>query len=283
MPVRKEIDGSRSVPAFYGKELRWKREKAGRTLKETVEGSYFGTSYLSEIERGQRRIPETLASHIDRALETDGFFARHCEDVRNAKPSGHADYFAEVAEAAWRARDIEDWDPTLILGPLQLEPYIRAVVHAAHPEDTEEEVASKVAARREYAGRFESTTAPERWVVLHESILKQPIIGDDEMAEQLAHVAALARRRCFVPQILPVKGRAHPFMTGTTRIMTFCDAPPLVYVEGMYSGQTIDDSGIVRRYQKAYDRLRAAALPPEESLAMIEKAAEGYGNGKHPR
>ncbi|MFD6986682.1 XRE family transcriptional regulator, partial [Streptomyces sp. NPDC059956] len=33
----------------------------------------------------------------------------------------------------------------------------------------------------------------------------------------------------------------------------------------------------------AYDRLRAAALPPEASLAMIEDAAEDYRNGKHQR
>jgi hypothetical protein len=32
MARRKDIDGSESVPCFYGKELRWKREEAGLTL-----------------------------------------------------------------------------------------------------------------------------------------------------------------------------------------------------------------------------------------------------------
>jgi hypothetical protein len=39
--VRKDIDGSAGVPAFYGKELRWKREEARLTLLETVEGSFY--------------------------------------------------------------------------------------------------------------------------------------------------------------------------------------------------------------------------------------------------
>jgi len=36
---RKDIDGSMSVPDFYGKELRWKREAAGLSLERLVEGS----------------------------------------------------------------------------------------------------------------------------------------------------------------------------------------------------------------------------------------------------
>ncbi len=69
-------------------------------------------------------------------------------------------------------------------------------------------------------------------------------------------------------------------MLGTAMVMTFPDAPPLVYTEAQYSGDTIDDPALVKQYRKAYDRLRAAALPPEASLALIEEAAEEYRNGK---
>ncbi|GGU93755.1 hypothetical protein GCM10010275_34070 [Streptomyces litmocidini] len=118
---------------------------------------------------------------------------------------------------------------------------------------------------------------------MHESILRQPIIGANDMAEQLAHIAAVARRRTFIPQILPWSAGAHPFMMGTAWLMSFGDAPPLMYTEGMYSGQIIDDPEILGYYTKAYDRLRAAALSPAASLKMIEAAAEDYRNGKLPR
>ncbi|MFE6754453.1 helix-turn-helix domain-containing protein [Streptomyces sp. NPDC057684] len=282
MVRRKDIDGSESVPCFYGKELRWKREAAGLTLQQLVEGSFYGQSHLSEIERGERRMPRDLAEHVDRVLETDGFFGRRCEEVRKARKGGHAEYYADVVELEGRAREIEDWDPVLLPGPLQLEPYIRAVIRAAHPLEDEGSVAAKVSARRERAWLFEDPKAPESWIVLHESVIRQPIVGPSEMAEQLAHVAEVARNRGFIPQILPWNSGAHPFMMGTTRFLTFGDAPSLMYTEGMYSGQLIDDPSLVRQYMKAYDRLRAAALPPEVSLRMIEKAAEDYRNGKHP-
>ncbi|AJT66204.1 helix-turn-helix domain-containing protein [Streptomyces chattanoogensis] len=283
MPARKEIDGSASIPAFYGKELRWKREKAGRTLMELVEGSYFGASYLSEIERGQRCMPEQLAHHVDKVLDTDGFFERRCEDARNARKAADAGYFARVKELEESARDVDTWNPNLIPGPLQLEPYIRAVVHAAHPSDAEETVAAKVAARRERAWLYEDPKSPETWMVLSESVLRQPIIGDDEMGEQLAHIVEVAQRGRFIPQVLLSNAGAHPFMMGETLLLTFGDAPPVMYTEGMYTGHLVDDPELVRQYAKAYDRLRATALPPKESLKMIEKAAEDYRNGKRPR
>ncbi|MET8753832.1 helix-turn-helix transcriptional regulator [Streptomyces sp. NPDC004667] len=283
MAPRKEIDGSASVPAFYGKELRWKRESAGLTLKQTVEGSFYGVSYLSEIERGQRRMPLDLARHVDQVLRTDGFFARCCEDVRKARTSLYAPYFADAVEMEANARDIEEWSPMLIPGPLQLEPYIREIVHAFSPRDDDEVVEQRVAGRRARAWVFEEPEGPASWVVLHESILRQPIVEDQLMAEQLAHVAAVARRRRFIPQILPWSAGAHPFMMGSTFLMSFSDAPPVMYTEGMYSGQIIDDPGIVMQYQQAYNRLRAVALPPEVSLKMIEAAAEDYANGNHAR
>jgi hypothetical protein len=56
----------------------------------------------------------------------------------------------------------------------------------------------------------------------------------------------------------------------------------LFYTEALHSGDTIDDIALVSAYRKSYDRLRAVALSPEASLAMIKTEAEEYRNGKHP-
>lgn len=279
---RKEIDGSLSVPTFYGKELRYKREAVGLSLEAFLKGSYYGKSYLSDIEHGQRRMPIELARHADRVLGTDGFFERNCEDVQKAKKGGHADYFADVLELEKQAVEIEEWDPMLIPGPLQLEPYIRAVVLSAYPRESEEMLVAKVADRRARAWLFEDKDSPESWVVLHESVLWQPLLPPDEWAEQLAHVVEVMRKRRAFPQLVPRNSSLHPFMMGMSRFLTFDDAPPLMYTEGMYHGQLIDNPGLVKQYSRAYGRLRAAALGPETSLRLIEQAAEDYRNGKHP-
>lgn len=281
MGQRKDIDGSASVPTFYGSELRWKREEAGLTLQQLVEGSFYGPSHLSEIERGTRRMPAELAEHVDTVLGTDGFFKRRCEDVRKAKRRGHASYFERVLEAEKHAETIEEWCPTLIPGLLQTDAYARAVVRSAHPLAPDEEVEEKVSARMARARLFEDNhRTPEYWAILPESLLRQPILPPEQTAEQWERIAALARRRRIVPQILPWNCGPHPLMLGTAMVMTFPDAPPLVYTEAQYSGDTIDDPAIVKQYRKAYDRLRAAALPPEASLALIEQAAEDDRHGK---
>ncbi|MFJ9076544.1 Scr1 family TA system antitoxin-like transcriptional regulator [Streptomyces sp. NPDC102278] len=283
MPASGEIDGAAGVPEFYGKELRWQRERAGLTLEQTVRGCFYSVSFLSEIERGRRRMPEDLAQHVDKVLETDGFFARCCADVRKARRHIHGRYFAEVLEMEARASDIVEWAPTLIPGPLQLEPYIEAVVYAAHPHVTQGVLNERIRTRRERAWVMEDAEGPVSWVVLHESIIQQPILGYGDMAEQLAHVAAVARRRQFVPQILPADAGAHPFMSESTWLMEFSGAPPVMYTESMYTGQVIEGPGTVQQCRNAYDRLRAAALPPELSLRLIESAAADYRNGKRPR
>ncbi|MGW0293940.1 helix-turn-helix domain-containing protein [Streptomyces tuirus] len=281
MGQRKDIDGSTGVPTFYGSELRFKREEAGLTLQQLVEGSFYGPSHLSEIERGTRRMPAELAEHVDRMLGTDGFFRRRCEDVRRAKRRGHASYFERVLEAERHAETIEEWCPTLVPGLLQTEAYARAVTRSAHPLAPDEEVEEKVTARLARASLFEDDhKTPEYWVILPESLLRQPILPPERSAEQWERIADLARRRRIVPQILPWNCGAHPLMMGSVMVMVFPDAPPLVYTEAQYSGDTIDDPALVRQYRKAYDRLRAAALPPEASLALIEQAAEDDRNGK---
>jgi transcriptional regulator with XRE-family HTH domain len=283
MARRKDIDGSMSVPTFYGAELRWKREAAGLSLEALLEGSFFGKTYLSDIERGERRMPVELARHVDQVLGTDGFFERHCEDVRKARRGPHAAYFEKVLEAERHAESIEEWCPSTFPGLLQTAPYARALVRSAHPAAADEWVEEKVIARLARARLFdEDHSTPEYWAILHESLLTDPILPPQEMAEQLDRIVERAERRRIVPQIVPRKAGAYPLKAASIKIMTFPEAPPLVYIEASYSGDTIDDPALVKQYRKAYDRLRAVALSPDTSLDMIKAASEGYRNGKQP-
>ncbi|MBQ1094595.1 helix-turn-helix transcriptional regulator [Streptomyces sp. b94] len=283
MAQRKDIDGSTSVPTFYGQELRWQRERAGLSLEALAEGSFYGKSHLSDIERGERRMPLDLARHADQVLGTDGFFERRCEDVRKARRGGHAEYFEQVLEAEKRAKTIEEWCPSLFPGLLQTPAYARAVVLATHPLSLDEDVEPKVSARMARASLFEEDhRTPSYWAILHESLLTDRILRPREMAEQLDRVVDLAERRRIVPQIVLRTCGAHPFMVGTAKLLTFPDAPPLVYTESLHSGVTIDDPALVEECRKSYDRLRAVALSPETSLARIKAAAGDYRNGEQP-
>jgi transcriptional regulator with XRE-family HTH domain len=276
MPPRKNLDAAASVPAFYGAELRWQRERAGLTLQELTDGIFYSVAYLSQIEMGERRMPLDLSRHADQVLETDGFFERRCEDARKARRGGHAEYFADVVEQEKRARTIEEWAPSVVPGLLQTDAYARAVVLATHPLEQPEDVDAKVFARLERASVFDDPRTPEYWVVLNEQLLRQPIAPRAVMAKQFAHIAGLARDGRIITQVLPLNVGAHPCMLGTIKVMTFPDAPPVAYTEALHTGQLIDDPALVKQYRKSYDLLRAAASSPKVSLAMIDAAAEDY-------
>ncbi|MEU9290813.1 helix-turn-helix transcriptional regulator [Streptomyces sp. NPDC048275] len=280
MPSRKDPDASANVPSFYGAELRYQRELAGLTLEQLAEGSFRGVPFLSQIERGERRMTLDLAQHVDKKLGTDGFFERRCEDARRARQSGHAEYFADVAEMERRAETIEEWAPMLVPGLLQTAAYARAIVRAAMPRASDEEVEKKVNARMARAELFDSENPPKFWAILDESLIRRPALPDKQMTELLGHIAELVRTTRSILQIVPETAAAHPFMMGMTKFMTFTDAPPVVYAESLHSGQLIDYPALVKQYRESYDLLRAVALPPEASLAMIEAAAEDYRNGK---
>ncbi|MBT2510341.1 helix-turn-helix transcriptional regulator, partial [Streptomyces sp. ISL-98] len=257
MPPRKDPDASANVPSFYGAELRFKRETAGLTLEQLAEGSFRGVPFLSQIERGERRMPLDLARHVDERLRTDGFFVRRCEDARKARQSGHAEYFADVAEMERYAEAIEEWAPMLVPGLLQTAAYARTIVRGAMPRASVEEVEEKVAARMGRAQLFEAQKPPAFWAILDESLLRRRVLPADQMAELLERIAEVVETTRSILQIVPETAAAHPFMMGMTKIMTFSDAPPVVYVESLHSGQLIDYPALVKQYRESYDLLRA--------------------------
>ncbi|MCY0953977.1 helix-turn-helix domain-containing protein [Streptomyces sp. H27-S2] len=281
MPARKDPDASANVPSFYGAELRYKREAAGLTLEQLAEESFRGVPFLSQIERGERRMPLDLARHVDAKLGTDGFFERRCEDARKAKQSDHAEYFADVAEMEPFAETIEEWAPMLVPGLLQTPDYARAIVRAAMPRAVDETVERLVDARMGRAKLFDGEHPPEFWAILDESVIRRSVLPPVQMAELLEHILSMVRRTRAILQIVPQNAAAHSLMMGMAKVMTFLEAPPVVYVESLHSGQLIDFPALVKEYRRSYDLLRAAAMPPEASLTLLDAAAEDYRNGKH--
>jgi transcriptional regulator with XRE-family HTH domain len=115
---------------------------------------------------------------------------------------------------------------------------------------SQEQLGERVFCSGTYAGQFESATRRPQPDV---SKLFDEVLG---CGEHFRRLCELARQS---------KHAEH-----------FADAPPVVYVESAHTGQLIDESALVERYQKSYDLVRAVALSPKASLALIESAAKDY-------
>jgi hypothetical protein len=52
------------------------------------------------------------------------------------------------------------------------------------------------------------------------------------------------------------------------------DASDTAYLESGYDGRFVEDPEDVARFQLTYDELRANALPPKQSMALVETVME---------
>ncbi|MEV3991134.1 helix-turn-helix transcriptional regulator [Streptomyces sp. NPDC049837] len=259
---------------FFGTELKNRREAANMTQQELGRRVFVSGGYIGQFEQAIRKPQLDVAARIDEVLQTGGIFERMCRQLINKSP--YAEYFAAAAELEALATKLCDFAPTIVPGLLQTAPYARAVILASNPFASDDQIEEKVAARMERARLLKHPAKPEHWVILHEHVLRLPTGGPAVMAEQLDHIAALARSRRVLVQVLPYAAGAHPLMGRMLRLMEFEDAPPTAYTEAVYSGNLLDDPALVKRVQAAYDLLRASALAPTASLTLIESAAEDH-------
>ncbi|MFJ7156147.1 helix-turn-helix domain-containing protein [Streptomyces sp. NPDC101118] len=274
----RELDPSSSPRAMLGAELRFRRKQADLTQEELGAPLFVSGSFIGQLEAGTRRMQPDQAREIDRVLRTDGYFERNCAAATKSK---YPDHFAEAAEAEARATQIKEYSPQLIPGLLQTERYARAVFWARRPTAEEPLIEELIAARLERARLLDDPTKPMLWVVLDEAAVRREVGGRQVMAEAIHHLIALARRRRVILQMLPFAAGAHMSQGGALKLMAFDDEPRLAYVEGLGTGQLLDDPATVAHYELTYELVVASALSPEASLALISSVAEDYAHDEH--
>ncbi|WP_340385319.1 helix-turn-helix transcriptional regulator [Streptomyces sp. SS7] len=277
MPGPKDLDPSSSPRALLGAELRHARERAGLSQAELGEPLFVSGSFIARLEAGTRRLHLEYAVQIDEILGTNGFFERNCRALAKSK---YPDHFAEAAEAEAVATAIREYAQLLIPGLLQTRAYAEAVCRAYKPTAPDAEIDNLVATRLERAHLLDDPTTPLLWAILDEAAIRRPVGGAAVMAEALRHVADLARRHRIIVQVLPFAAGVHAAMHGSLKLMEFEDAPPLSFVEAPDMGKLLDDPATVGRHTLMFNLLQAAALSPQESLALLESVAQDYGHGE---
>jgi transcriptional regulator with XRE-family HTH domain len=141
---------------------------------------------------------------------------------------------------------------------LQTDDYRRALSAAVTPDVDVARLVELNAVRRR-------RVRAAQHVVLDESVLRRQVGGPDVQRAQLRHL--LADRLNVTIQVLPFAVGAHPGLAGSFTVLRFPPSTGLttVFANGMYP----DDH---QRYTARFDRLRALALSPHESAAMVDCA-----------
>ncbi|MET8449791.1 helix-turn-helix transcriptional regulator [Streptomyces sp. NPDC005209] len=265
----------RTPRAKYGEELRLRRVAAQLTQEELGDHVVCSPTLISHFEAGRRLPKPDDAQRIDRALGTDGFFARWLEDLE----SKYADHFAAAAELEQQATLIQQFALSLVPGVLQTDEYARALFRAYSPNHTPEELDGAVVIRTKRRRILDGPTQPVVWTLLDEAVLRRRIGGSHVMAEQLSRVAGLAETGRLRLHVLPFGVGAHALLESLLTLMSFEDSAPVAYVEGFLSGNLMDDPALVSASQTAYALALSDALSQQESLTLVRAAAEEHAHG----
>lgn len=263
---------------LFGAEVRAWRTQTGLSQRELGEKANYGQQYVAKVEAGERLASREFAVSCDRAFGTPGTFSRLRE---RASQQGYPAWFVPYVELERQATGILNYSATLVMGLLQIPEYARAVFHATNPREDAETIETKVTRRLGRREVMHRSAPPLLWCVLSETCLRTTVGGAEVMRKQLDHLLSEARSPHIVLQVLPFEAGAPP-AAETFTVLAFEEGQDVVYADTPVSGQLVDSAGTVAEMVATYDRLRAAALHPEESCAVIRRVLEEYTDGCRP-
>lgn len=257
----------------YGADV--KRVRLGRhlTQKHLGTGTGYSMSYVSQVESGKLLPSEKFATGCDRVFGTNGLFA---DLLHRVEEGDHPTTFVPFVELERRASQILDFSSTRVMGLLQTEEYARAIFRAGHPFESDEVIQGKVSARLSRREVLNRDMPPKLWVVLHEACLRTHVGGPSVMSGQLEFLVEASARPGIDLQVIPFTAGAAAAHSVPFTVLTFRGAPTVLYSDDPRGGRLCRTAATVATTIQSYDRLRAHAVPPDESLAFIETVCKEY-------
>ena len=266
-------------------KLRMSREMHAKDVAAALDWSAWK---LSRIESGlvplQERDAAKLLAHY--GVTSPDEVKRFLNLTRQSRQQGwwHAygdalpDWFRAYVGFESDAAKIVTYQCELVPGLLQTEAYARQVIRAMNPTESAEEVERRVALRMDRQQILDRPEPPQLWAIIGEAVIRRPVGGNQNMTEQLNHLAAMAEERPNITiQVLPFSAGAHAAMGASFSILSFNDIPGSVaYSEATTSSIYSERPQEIARHEDAFHRLMASSVQPERSIAWLREVAKEY-------
>ncbi|KJY31770.1 helix-turn-helix domain-containing protein [Streptomyces katrae] len=263
-----------------GGELRRLRERAKLDQAAAAAHLECSTSKISRMETGQGIAPKAL--EVTRLLDLYGVTdeaerAKIMDIRRSASEKGwweQAEYEEVLASGhgvyvglEYDARALQVWELGYVPGLLQTRDYARAV-HAALPPESVDRL---VDVRMQRQRRLTDAHPLELWAVIDESVLGRQVGGPEVMRDQIRSLAAAARQPNITLQVYPARKDVHPGLRGAFSLLEFGPSDPRIgYVDSPSGNTFLEKDRQIRSLVYTMDRLRAGALDPEETAALLD-------------
>lgn len=257
----------------FGVEVREMRRGRKITQKHLANAGGYSEGYVCKVEAGTMMPSEKFAQVCDLAFGTHGLFdrmRRHIEEGDNPT------WFVSYLQLERKASRILDFSSTHIMGMLQTEEYARAIYRAGLPRESEEVIQSKVVARMRRRDVLMQENPPTLWVILHEAGLRTPVGGPAVMAAQIGHLLKFTESPNVDLQVMRFSAGAAAAHTLPFVLLTFRDSQTILYAEDLQGGRIYRSTDAVESAMENYNRLRANAMSPDDSLAFIATLHKEY-------
>jgi transcriptional regulator with XRE-family HTH domain len=272
-----------------GEALRRYRNAAGLTLDVASEAVGWIGPKLSRIETANAHIsPADVAKLLEAYGVDDPEVVTALEGLaRDARKRGwwqtydgvvsptYSDYISLESDA----ESVREFAPLLIPGLLQTAAYARETIAANAITRTPAEVDALAEVRQARQAVLTRPTGQLKlWAVIHEAVLHQRFaVRPTTMREQLRRLLDASEMPHVTLQIMPLDATPHPGTVGGFGLVGFPGPmPDVVLLENLIGSSYVEGVDDVRTFADAFERIVAAALPTDDSLALIARMEEGH-------
>ncbi|MFS8200051.1 helix-turn-helix domain-containing protein [Streptomyces sp. CWNU-52B] len=252
----------------FGRQLKLCRERAGLDRAELGRRTGYSASTIASFEQARRIPPPKFIDLADEVLDAGGLLRVGKGEVARAQ---YPAFFRDAARLEAKAVALHVYATKAVPGLLQTDEYARAVFAMWRPLLDEETVGQRVAARLTRQDIFSRAPLSTISFVIEEFVLRRPLGGRAVMRGQLEQILLQGHRRNVEIQVMPIEREEHAGLEGPFTLIETEDGQRISYVESYKDSRLYTERRAVREIEEQYGILRAQALTPRESLALIEK------------
>jgi hypothetical protein len=250
------------------RELQWSAMKPYRIETARTSVDPDDVRELATLYKLDAAVTEQLVA-LARQAKQRGWW----NGMSEALPAG----FSVHLDLEASAKAIRMFADQFVPGLWQTEGYARAVLAARSVSSTPEQVERQltIRMRRQEILDRDDPSPPQMWTVLDEAVIRRAVGGREVMREQLGRLVVVSGTTPNVTlQVLPFSAGAHMAAYGAFSLFEPTDlAFPVTASTDRPSGTLIeDDPASIAQYTVIFDHLRATALNPADSRALISEA-----------
>ncbi|MFF6781911.1 Scr1 family TA system antitoxin-like transcriptional regulator [Streptomyces sp. NPDC012510] len=266
--VDPDDDWGVAVVETVGRQLKLRREAVGMRVADFAVAIGYGEDLVYKIEAGKRIPRQEYLDKSDEVLKSGGLISATWEDVKKVR---YPKKVRELGKLEAQAVEIGVYECNIIAGLLQTPDHARAVIGAAQPPYSLDDVERMAAARLARQSVFERDPAPSIHFVLEEAPLRRQVGGTMVWRRQLERLLEVGRLHNVTLQVMPTNTEPHPGLDGRIELLKFSDGTAVGRSDGAFNGRATHDPKRLRILELRYGTIRAEALSPRESLAFIEQ------------